>query len=60
MTIRNAFTGHIFDPRPQVPNKAPKNPKRGKAIDLTPRPSGVVITPPGYTTSKRILRGIGT
>ncbi|KQP36117.1 hypothetical protein [Pseudorhodoferax sp. Leaf274] len=54
--VGNAFTGHIFDPRPYVADKAPKNPQRGKAIDLNPRRSGIVITPPGYASSKRILR----
>jgi hypothetical protein len=57
MNTRNPFHGHIFDPRPYVADKAPKHPKRGQAIDLTPRRSDIVITPPGYTATKRILRG---
>lgn len=56
MTVRNAFTGHVVDPRPAVVERAPRPVKRGKAIDLTPRRSGISITPPGYATAKRVLR----
>lgn len=42
MSQRNAFTGHIFDPRPPVIDKAPKRPKRGTAIDLAIPPRGSI------------------
>lgn len=50
----NAFTGVGL---PEREDSRPINCKRGRAIDLTPRRSGIVITPPGYAPAKRILRG---
>lgn len=37
MSSRNAFTGHIFDPRPVVVERAPRPAKRGPAITVALR-----------------------
>lgn len=50
----NVFTGVGL---PEREKARPINCKRGVAIDLTPRRSGIVITPPDSGTTKRILRG---
>ena len=58
MSERNAFTGHIFDPRPPVVERAPRPTKRGPSIDVGHRPLNSIAekTDPAVKRAK-LLRG---
>lgn len=58
MSARNAFTGHIFDPRPVVAERAPRPTKRGQSINVALRPLGSIAdkTDPAIKRAK-LLRG---
>lgn len=58
MSSRNAFTGHIFDPRPVVAVRATRPTKRGQSINVALRPLNS-IAEKGDPAVKRakLLRG---